>query len=266
MGLTHSPKISTDGLKLCLDAANPRSYPGTGANITDLKTGKTVAALVNSPAFSAANGGEIQLDGTDDYLDLSSFASSCWNDLLGGAGTLIFYMKFEAVAGSFGGVDVYYHGWDNPDDSSSSGRSMGWVIVHSFSLWRFGGTTFDAPASTTDRSDYGILDDEWMHWVFTGDGSSNAGIYVNGEKILTSSNKFSVIPDTASQTQIDMFVMGRGVSSGQTGTYPDFTYTGPIVSTSTKEPMSYGRIAAYDRHFSDAEVLEDYIATKKRFS
>ena len=40
MGLNHSPKISTDGLKLCLDAANPRSYPGTGANFTDLKQAK----------------------------------------------------------------------------------------------------------------------------------------------------------------------------------------------------------------------------------
>ena len=60
-----------------------------------------------------------------------------------------------------------------------------------------------------------------------------------------------------------MFVMGRAVTQGS---LVDGEYTGPVVSTfSTKEPMSYGRIAAYDRHFSDAEVLEDYIATKKRF-
>ena len=260
MGLNHSPKISTDGLKLCLDAANPRSYPGTGANFTDLKTGKTVAALVNSPAFSAANGGEIQLDGTDDYLDLSSFASSCWNDLLGGAGTLIFYMKFAHQS-----IDLYYHGWDNPDDSSSSGRAMGWIITYRRGLWRFGGLTFNSPANTTDLSDYGILDDEWMHWVFTGDGSSNAGIYINGEKILTNTSIFSVIPDTYSQTQIDMFVMGRAVNVGQTGMHPNYTYTGPVVDTFADNPHSYGRIAAYDRHFSDAEVLEDYIATKKRF-
>lgn len=262
MGLSHSPKISTDGLKLCLDAANPRSYPGTGANFTDLKTGKTVAALVNSPAFSAANRGEIQLDGTDDYLDLSSFASSCWNDLLGGAGTLIFYMKSEAVAGEFAGVDVYYHGWDNPDGSSANGRAMGWVITYRRGSWRFGGTTFNAPGNSTDLPSF-LLNDEWMHWVFTGDGSSNAGIYVNGEKILTNTSVFSVIPDTYSQTQIDMFVMGRAVTQGS---LVDGEYTGPVVSTfQTKEPMSYGRIAAYDRHFSDAEVLEDYIATKKRF-
>ena len=36
MGLTHSPKIVTDGLVLCLDAANSRSYPRTGAIWSDL--------------------------------------------------------------------------------------------------------------------------------------------------------------------------------------------------------------------------------------
>ena len=30
MGTHYSPKIVTDGLVLCLDAANPKSYPGTG--------------------------------------------------------------------------------------------------------------------------------------------------------------------------------------------------------------------------------------------
>jgi hypothetical protein len=34
MGLVHSPRIVTDGLVLCLDAANPKSYPGkTGPNL-----------------------------------------------------------------------------------------------------------------------------------------------------------------------------------------------------------------------------------------
>ena len=37
MGLTHSPRIVTDGLVFCVDAANARSYPGTGTTLTDLK-------------------------------------------------------------------------------------------------------------------------------------------------------------------------------------------------------------------------------------
>jgi len=36
MGLAHSPRIVTDGLVLCLDAANPKSYPGSGSTWFDL--------------------------------------------------------------------------------------------------------------------------------------------------------------------------------------------------------------------------------------
>ena len=36
MALIHSPKIVTDNLVLCLDAANTKSYPGSGATWTDI--------------------------------------------------------------------------------------------------------------------------------------------------------------------------------------------------------------------------------------
>jgi hypothetical protein len=36
MGINYSPKIVTDGLVLCLDAANPLSYPGSGNTWYDL--------------------------------------------------------------------------------------------------------------------------------------------------------------------------------------------------------------------------------------
>jgi hypothetical protein len=36
MAFNYSPKIVTDGLVLYLDAANPRSYPGTGTTWYDL--------------------------------------------------------------------------------------------------------------------------------------------------------------------------------------------------------------------------------------
>ena len=68
MSLNHSPAIVTDGLILCLDAANIRSYPGTGTTWTDLKGGNN-GTLVNSPSFSAENGGRIVFDGTDEYMD-----------------------------------------------------------------------------------------------------------------------------------------------------------------------------------------------------
>ena len=49
------PNISTDGLILALDAANPKSYPGSGTTWFDL-SGNNYHFTVNSPAFSTAGG------------------------------------------------------------------------------------------------------------------------------------------------------------------------------------------------------------------
>ena len=71
MGLGHSPRIVTDGLVLCLDAASKRSYPGTGTTWTDLKGGNN-GTLTNGPTFDASNGGSIVFDGSDDRVDCTS--------------------------------------------------------------------------------------------------------------------------------------------------------------------------------------------------
>ena len=69
--LTHSPRIISDGLILCLDAANRQSYPGSGTVWTDL-AGSNNGTLTNSPTFSSANGGSIVFDGVNDYVNLTS--------------------------------------------------------------------------------------------------------------------------------------------------------------------------------------------------
>jgi hypothetical protein len=85
MGLSHSPRIVTDGLVLCLDAANKRSYPGAGTTWTDLSKQGNNGTLTNGPTFDSANGGSILFDGSNDYVEvqgnyhlLSALTISCW--------------------------------------------------------------------------------------------------------------------------------------------------------------------------------------------
>jgi hypothetical protein len=52
MGIAYNPKTVTEGLVLCLDAANPKSYPGTGSTWTDLSGNGNNGTLVNSPGIS----------------------------------------------------------------------------------------------------------------------------------------------------------------------------------------------------------------------
>jgi hypothetical protein len=72
MGLNHSPRIITDGLVLCLDAGNTKSYPGSGTTWTDLSSSKYVGTMSGSPAFTSNNKGGIVFDAVDDYVDINS--------------------------------------------------------------------------------------------------------------------------------------------------------------------------------------------------
>jgi hypothetical protein len=64
--------IVTNGLVMYLDAANTRSYPGTGTTWTDLSQCRNNSTLTNGPTFSSASRGSIVFDGNDDYAPFST--------------------------------------------------------------------------------------------------------------------------------------------------------------------------------------------------
>ena len=63
MATTYNPKIVTEGLVLALDAANPKSYPGSGSDWYDLSGNDFHMSLKNSPTFSSS--------GINKYFDLN---------------------------------------------------------------------------------------------------------------------------------------------------------------------------------------------------
>jgi hypothetical protein len=67
MACNYQGKIVTNGLVLCLDAADKKSYPGTGSLWTDRSGNGNHVTLVNSPTYSTSNGGILTLNGTNQY-------------------------------------------------------------------------------------------------------------------------------------------------------------------------------------------------------
>jgi len=67
------PDIVTDGLVLALDAANVKSYPGSGTTWRDLSGNDGNGTLTAGPTFSTDNGGVISFDGSDDAVDISGY-------------------------------------------------------------------------------------------------------------------------------------------------------------------------------------------------
>lgn len=72
MALVHSPSIVTNGLLFCVDAANPRSYPGSGTNWFQLSGSNNTGSIINGPTYNSANLGALSFDGVDDYVDFSA--------------------------------------------------------------------------------------------------------------------------------------------------------------------------------------------------
>ena len=72
MGINYNPKIVTDGLVLCLDAGNIKSYPGSGTTWTDLTNiGSRNATLINSPTYSTSNLGYFTFNGSNTFASIT---------------------------------------------------------------------------------------------------------------------------------------------------------------------------------------------------
>ena len=80
------PSIVIDGCIFAFDAANTRSYLGTGINVNGL-VGGIGGTLINGVGFTSSNNGSFIFDGSNDYLDFgynssinnaTQFTIECW--------------------------------------------------------------------------------------------------------------------------------------------------------------------------------------------
>jgi hypothetical protein len=121
MGIAYNTSMISDGLVVYVDAANPRSYPGTGNTWYDLSGNNNHMTLVNGVGFSSVNGGVMQTDGTNDYIVLSPFDQRFTNHTVMGAsrysgatrGRIISSMSNNWLLGHWNNQNpVYYaEGW-----------------------------------------------------------------------------------------------------------------------------------------------------------
>lgn len=94
MSLGHGASIVRDGLVLHLDAANPKSYPGSGTVWSDLSGNGNHGTLVNGVGYSGDNNGSMIFDGVDDYISLGNILSFGTDSF-----TISFYFEPNIVSG-----------------------------------------------------------------------------------------------------------------------------------------------------------------------
>lgn len=170
MGVNYSPRIVTNGLVLCLDAANMKSYPGTGTVWTDLSGDGNNSTLVNGVGYSANNKGSLVFDGTNDFIELQS------DILLGNNFTVSLLFKQTATRSDW--VRLIGHS----NDSSSRFWGLWMPAPRSYLLWQSytGGGQVSSSAFTFElNTPYEI--------VLTSVGSLRS-FYVNGNLLSSASN------------------------------------------------------------------------------
>ena len=66
MSFGTSWQLPSEGLSLLLDAANVKSYPGSGTSWFDLSGNSNTGTLTNGPTYNSD--GYFAFDGTNDYV------------------------------------------------------------------------------------------------------------------------------------------------------------------------------------------------------
>lgn len=110
MAIASGPDIVEDGLVLYLDAANERSYPGSGTTWYNLVDGvDSSVSLINTPTYSSNNNGYFTFNGSNQYL--SSVTLGGTSGLTG-----VFFARYQSKGA--------YH---NFFDDENSNRPMLWI-------------------------------------------------------------------------------------------------------------------------------------------
>jgi hypothetical protein len=221
---TFTP-IVTDGLILSLDAANTKSYSGTGTSWLDLsKNGNST--LFSSPTFVNTNGGNFNFNGVNQYASGSGITITNNVTLLvwfktNTAQTNKYILSMPGISTGENGIDI------NFIDSTTS--SIGAVLVNLANNSRL----------LTYTTTYN--DGNWHMTTVTYNGS-NATFYYDGisrdTKALTGNLK---------QTVNGEYNIARFGSFGAFGN------------------VNISLTLIYNRALSSSEVLQNYNATKWRF-
>jgi len=238
MGIRRGPNIVTDGLVFAVDAANPDSYV-SGSTIWKGQTvNQNNGTLTNGPTFDSNNGGSIDFDGVDDYIELGQIDSSnpisfagttenTWEAWINSKGTGDTYQRIIDKSSGTGGVDGYF--WSL---GSTAGDGRIWCKI-------------DNRSGINDVAISGYTDNVWQHLVVTRVNNATNGwkTYLNG-----------VLKDERDSGDDPVPTNTEGCRIGTWNHSSAREFNGQIAA-----------VRLYNRALSSTEVLQNYNALKTRF-
>jgi hypothetical protein len=228
MGTKYNPSVVRDGLMMYVDAANPRSYSGSGNTVYELKSGGIGGTLVNGTGFSSANNGSFIFDGTNDYIQIPVSYIPTGNQVT------VCLWNFGITA--------------QPSSVFNAHKNNNDRVLNIHLPWNDNVVYWDAGTDGSyDRINTAALSSSqwqgWHHWSFTKNATTGVmEIYLDGILNVSGTGKNRVLDAP------DEVYIGR------------FTIISPL--------YHIGRVSLlhlYNRALTAQEVLQNYNATKKRY-
>ena len=233
MGLGHSPRIVADGLVLCLDAANKRSYGGSGTTWTDRSTSGRNGTLSNTPTFNDEDISYFSFDGASDFIDLGDELVNLYTDKI----TMCAWFKTTASLSTSGHIFT----------QSNSTSTSNYISLFMYSDDKVYWQLRNPSASPRAISSQVLNDGSWHYAVGVSSGYADHRLYIDGELDNQSSTSFiygGVNPDS---TRVGCWIRNNGSESN--------FYNGDI-----------GIVKAYNRALTADEIRQNYLATKERYA
>ena len=229
-------KSVTDNLVLSLDAANIKSYIGSGTTWSDLSGNGNNGTLTNGPTFTGSFGGSIVFDGSNDYIFLGTLSGSF------SSFTIITWFYPTVIANYNNVLDCnsgyYTSGNIGPRlEMNSSGRLA----------WAYSNITGDSNQYYVQvLFSSGLTANTWHCAAITYNGSGNSSIiYYNG--ISSDASRETYGTPTGFVGLFNSLNVGRGFSDSR-------YFQGRIAQTQI-----------YNRALSASEILQNYNSNKSRF-
>lgn len=173
MGTSYNANIATDGLVLCLDAANPRSYPLSGTSWNDLSgngnNGDLAAGNMGSGNWT---NGVFDFDGSNEQIITNNVELNLNNGM-----TIIQFLKPTSIlSGSYIGSFSYRNGLHNIN------------LLHFdtgvIRLETYGSNQLYSPSGLFNIGDWYFCAGSFSGTTTDG-GSGTSKIYFNGELVIS---------------------------------------------------------------------------------
>jgi hypothetical protein len=237
MSLAHSPSLVLPGLVLCLDAANPKSYPGSGTIWTDLSgNGNNFTWSSPAPTFTTYQNVPV-ISTTPTYLSLRAVSSTTYNGMRTGTGSYTAFSFFRPNQTTNAKILISF----GPADNNCSGQSVHPIGINN---GKFVGGSCGGLGTWGVNSGVSATNDRFWNVCTTYDGTTER-VYVNSVLDKTASSFTNNTPVSAANAISLGWIRNDGASFSM--------------------DASIGNIMIYNRALTASEIQQNYNALRSRF-